>query len=116
MRASCYEFAWLSTTLQVYNMLTRDLPDFGPDNWTSELRGRVPGFQPYKDPQAAVADFYYHDSQGALTALWWGTEKNEWIDRWPVYHIEVKTTFDDTAKSFHMSKSQLALVSGISFT
>lgn len=94
--------------LQVYNLLVRDLPDFGPENWTSELRGLADGFQPYQG--YAVADFVYHDTQGALTALWCGTTRNEWTGKWPIYHIEVKSTSGDVVDPFHMSVSQLVLV------
>ena len=32
---------------QVYCLLSNELPNFRPDNWTSELRGEVPGFESY---------------------------------------------------------------------
>lgn len=84
-------------------------PGFGPDNWTSGLRGEVPGFTHYDGP--SVADFIYPDTHGILTALWRGGEvKDRWMDAWPTYHIEVKATSMSGGEPFHMSPTQLSTV------
>lgn len=85
--------------------------DFTEMNWTSELRGQVPGFSPYNGP--SVADFCYADLKGILTNLWCGKElKQAWKlkGRWPTYHLEVKTTSGVANEPFHMSAAQLNTV------
>ncbi len=85
------------------------LDDFGPDNWTSELRISVPGFTPFRG--RACADFTYLDRQGQLTRRWFGAEKaTEWHGRWPRYHIEVKSTRGEENEPFHMSGKQMSTV------
>jgi hypothetical protein len=85
------------------------LDDFGPDNWTSELRIFVPGFTPFRG--RARADFTYLDRQGQLTRRWFGAEKaTAWHDRWPRYHIEVKSTRGEENEPFHMSRNQMSTV------
>ena len=95
---------------QVFRLLQHALgPDFTEDNWTSELRGLVPGFSPYLG--TSLADFRYADTSGVLTNLWFGTkQKKAWKDRWPTYHLEVKTTSGGVNEPFHMSSAQLQLV------
>jgi hypothetical protein len=94
---------------KVYKLLIRALNDFGPDNWTSELRHFVPGFAPFQS--RAFADFTYLDSQGQLTRNWFGPEKAAaWQGRWPRYHIEVKSTRGEEEEPFHMSPVQMATV------
>jgi len=93
----------------VYKLLIRTLNDFGPDNWTSELRHLVPGFTPFQGQ--APADFTYLDSQGQLTRAWFGPDKAAaWHNRWPRYHIEVKSTCREETEPFHMSPYQMATV------
>jgi hypothetical protein len=85
------------------------LNDFGPDNWTSELRHSVPGFTPFRG--RASADFTYLDRQGQLTRAWFGAEKaTAWHGRWPRYHIEVKSTRGEENEPFHMSSCQMSTV------
>jgi len=97
----------------VYKVLVRALSDFGPDNWTSELRHFVPGFAPFRGH--AYADFTYMDSQGQLTRTWLGPEKAAaWQGRWPKYHIEVKSTRGNESEPFHMSSIQMATASAFS--
>lgn len=85
------------------------LDDFGPDNWTSELRNQVPGFTPFR--AQAYADFTYLDSHGQLTRSWFGPEKTAaWQGRWPTYHIEVKSSRGGEEEPFHMSRFQMATV------
>jgi hypothetical protein len=94
---------------KVYKELIRMLGDFGPDNWTSELRTSIPGFTPFRG--RACADFTYLDRQGQLTRRWFGAEKaTEWHGRWPRYHIEVKSTRGEENEPFHMSGKQMSTV------
>jgi len=94
---------------KVYKQLIRLLDDFGPDNWTSELRTSVPGFTPFRG--RAYADFTYLDRQGQLTRAWFGAEKaTAWHGRWPRYHIEVKSTRREEIEPFHMSRNQMSTV------
>jgi hypothetical protein len=89
--------------------LIRMLDDFGPDNWTSELRTFIPGFTPFRG--RAHADFTYLDRQGQLTRRWFGAEKaTAWHGRWPRYHIEVKSTRGEENEPFHMSGKQMSTV------
>lgn len=91
----------------VYKELIRMLDDFGPDNWTSELRTAIPGFTPFRG--RAYADFTYLDRQGQLTRRWFGAEKaTAWHGRWPRYHIEVKSTRGEENEPFHMSGKQMS--------
>ena len=90
-------------------MLIRMLADFGPNNWTSELRHCVAGFAPFCG--SACADFTYEDTRGQLTREWFGPEKaTAWHDRWPRYHIEVKSTRGEEIEPFHMSRFQMITV------
>jgi len=92
----------------VYKLLQNSLSYFGPDNWTSELRGGVPDFQDYVG--SSVADFKYEDCEGELTNLLYGAERKEaWRDQWPTYHLEVKATSGKMAQqyAFHMSRRQV---------
>ncbi|KAI0260315.1 hypothetical protein BC834DRAFT_901531 [Gloeopeniophorella convolvens] len=94
----------------VYRTLVRMLDDFGPDNWTSELRHCVPGFTRFRG--SAYADFTYLDSRGQLTAAWLGPERAAaWHGRWPRYHIEVKSTRGEEGEPFHMSRNQMLTAS-----
>jgi hypothetical protein len=94
---------------QVYKILVRKLHDFGPNNWTSELRCRVPGFVPFHGN--AYADFTYDDARGQLTREWFGPEKAAlWQGRWPRYHIEVKSTRGVDEEPFHISRAQMITV------
>ncbi|KAI9435206.1 hypothetical protein F5148DRAFT_989928 [Russula earlei] len=98
----------------VYKQLVRMLEDFGPENWTSELRNFIPGFAPFRGH--AHADFTYLDSRGQLTRLWFGSEKAAaWQGRWPKYHIEVKSTRGEEDEPFHMSRIQMATVRASAF-
>ncbi|KAH9838232.1 uncharacterized protein C8Q71DRAFT_906078 [Rhodofomes roseus] len=79
---------------------------FGPDNWTSELRGQVPGFTHYEG--GSLADFRCPDDDGILTGLWYGGEvKRRWQFEWPTFHIEVKSTSGSGEQPFHMKRAQL---------
>ncbi|TFY59494.1 hypothetical protein EVJ58_g5749 [Rhodofomes roseus] len=81
-------------------------PNFTEANWTSELRGQVPGFTPYGG--TSIADFRYLDKDGVLTGLWYGQQrKRAWKGRWPTYHVEVKTTSGVATEPFHVSHAQL---------
>jgi hypothetical protein len=92
--------------VQVYQLLSALLPDFGPENWTSELRSYYPGLEPFTG--SSPADFTYADCQGILTAKLFddGTRAN-WNGRWPKYLLEVKSTSREEQEPFHMSQSQL---------
>ncbi|KAJ6590013.1 hypothetical protein DFH09DRAFT_1074494 [Mycena vulgaris] len=93
----------------IFEFLRQQLPHFTEDNWTSELRGDVPGFSPYHF--SSVADFRYPDADGILTRAIFGNDISEaWAGRWPEYHIEVKTTSGNEETPFHMSSRQLQLV------
>lgn len=97
----------------VYKMLLRMLVDFGPNNWTSELRHCIPGFAPFHG--MAYADFTYDDTRGQLTREWYGPEKAAlWQGRWPRYHIEVKSTRGEESEPFHMSRVQMTTASRFS--
>ncbi|KZP18490.1 hypothetical protein FIBSPDRAFT_1046178 [Athelia psychrophila] len=92
----------------IYCVLQEKLPGFSADNWTSELRARVPGFDAYQS--VSLSDITYADDQGILTALVYGVEKRrEWSGRWPTYHLEVKSTTGVCEESFHMSARQLGI-------
>ena len=96
-------------------MLNRMLVDFGPKNWTSKLRYRVPGFAPFHG--TAYADFTYEDTRGQLTFEWFGPEKaTAWHGRWPRYHIEVKSTRGEESEPFHMSRAHMITVCPIRLT
>ncbi|KAH9928330.1 uncharacterized protein B0H18DRAFT_1000819 [Fomitopsis serialis] len=90
-----------------YAVLSKLLgPSFGPDNWTSELRGQVPGFTYYEGNP--LADFRCPDDNGVLTGRWYGEEvKKRWEPEWPTYHVEVKSTSRSREEPFHMKRAQL---------
>jgi hypothetical protein len=99
----------VASSEKVYKVLLRLLDDFGPDNWTSELRHFVPGFTPFRGK--ALADFTYLDREGQLTRAWFGAEKaTAWHGRMPKYHIEVKSTRGEENEPFHMSSYQMSTV------
>ncbi|KAJ7287030.1 hypothetical protein C8J57DRAFT_575483 [Mycena rebaudengoi] len=96
----------------IFKLLQNILPGFTVDNWTSELRGCIPDpeFTPYTI--VAVADFQYRDTEGVLTGTIFGDDvRRRWQDHWPDYYLEVKTTSNEAATSFHMSSRQLQLAS-----
>ncbi|KAJ7655660.1 hypothetical protein DFH06DRAFT_1046179 [Mycena polygramma] len=97
----------------IYQMFQRILPNFTEENWTSELRGAMPGFPPYSSSSESVADFRYTDIKGTLTTAVFGEAMFQaWTGHWPVYYIEVKTTGDEKLSiPFHMSRRQLQLAS-----
>ncbi|KAJ7032739.1 hypothetical protein C8F04DRAFT_645308 [Mycena alexandri] len=94
----------------IFEILQKSLPNFALDNWTSELRGNMPGFSPYNS--SSVADFRYSDTAGVLTRLLFGdVVRQKWAARWPEYHIEIKSTSDSRSEAFHMSAHQLQTAS-----
>ncbi|KZP08811.1 hypothetical protein FIBSPDRAFT_900968 [Athelia psychrophila] len=97
----------------IYCVLQKKLPGFGPDNWTSELRIGVPGFDAYQS--TSLSDITYADDQGILTDFVYGAEKkHEWNGRWPTYHLEVKSTTGVCEEPFHMSARQLGIAFNMS--
>jgi len=89
----------------VYKTLTKLLPDFGPENWTSLSRDQVPGLKAYSGPRR-VARFYYPDSHGILTGLVYNEEtKGAWKGKWPTYHIAVESTSGRATEPFHMNQT-----------
>ncbi|KIM80121.1 hypothetical protein PILCRDRAFT_535904 [Piloderma croceum F 1598] len=90
----------------VYSILSEQLPEFGPENWTSEFRGRFPGLEPYEE--LSLADFIYSDCQGVLSIKLFDKETiATWKGEWPNYHIEVKSTSGRDGERFHMSRLQV---------
>ncbi|KAI0037353.1 hypothetical protein FA95DRAFT_1578894, partial [Auriscalpium vulgare] len=67
---------------------------FGPDNWTSELRGQ--------------ADLTYEDINGNLTAFWYLEKVEAWRDHFPMFHIEVKATTGSENEPSHLSRRQMS--------
>ncbi|EJD00234.1 uncharacterized protein FOMMEDRAFT_170214 [Fomitiporia mediterranea MF3/22] len=90
----------------VYELLLNMIgPTFGPDNWTSELRGLNPGFDGFEGP--SIADFRFEDQYGILTELLFKGEPEMFSEEWyPTYHIEVKSTSSGSHEPFHLSKRQ----------
>ncbi|KAJ7188854.1 hypothetical protein C8R46DRAFT_1055959 [Mycena filopes] len=95
----------------IYEVLRKNLPNFTIENWTSELRGQVPGLPPFSS--SSVADFRYSDTEGVLTRLFFSDDiVARWAAQWPEYHIEVKSTSDSGRSTpFHMSAHQLQTAS-----
>ena len=92
-----------------------DLPNFGIDNWKSEIRDRVRLHPDYRNIEnytgrKAIADIEYQDTSGKFTQFL--TEKGHladelWESERPLYHIEVKaTTSSDWQEPFYLSKYQ----------
>jgi len=80
-------------------------PNFGPENWTSEIRGKFPKLEPFQG--LSFADFMYRDSQGVLIEKLYGEKiKAAWKDDWPNYHLEVKSS-SGAAEPFHVSRLQI---------
>jgi hypothetical protein len=95
---------------QVYLTLSEQLPEFGPENWTSEFRGKFSGLEPYEG--SSLADFKYSDRQGVLSTTLFDKETTAtWEGKWPNYYIEVKSTSEGDGEIFHMSRSQIRHVS-----
>ncbi|KAF7971375.1 hypothetical protein HWV62_21338 [Athelia sp. TMB] len=96
----------------IYSTFLKELPGFGPENWTSEWRAHYPEMEPYDGP--SLADFKYHDCEGVLTTVLYGEEtKAAWASTWPTYHIEVKSTSRSQSEPFHLSRTQMEHVSVI---
>lgn len=97
----------------MYELLSRELPNFSERNWTSELRHHVPQFTPYIG--TSLADFVYSDSTGRLTEIIFKGQKRlieGWRDRWPTFYIEVKSTVTgDKHTPFSFKRQQLLIVS-----
>ncbi|KDQ14779.1 hypothetical protein BOTBODRAFT_340753 [Botryobasidium botryosum FD-172 SS1] len=101
----------ISAEYFAYNVL-KFLPQFGPKNWTSELRGEVKEFDGYQGK--AVADFVYEDSEGALTNMLYGAERKQaWRNQWPTYHLKVKATPGQMGQQyvFEMSRDDIEAAS-----
>ncbi|KAH8832352.1 hypothetical protein DL96DRAFT_1581759 [Flagelloscypha sp. PMI_526] len=91
----------------VYHWLKAfDLPFFSQDNWTSEIRGRVPGFSPFNG--RSPADFCYDDIEGKLTSILRPDCCEQYVDAgfWPKYLLEVKSTSSGNETPFVMRKNQ----------
>lgn len=87
-------------------------------NWTSSLRGYARSFKDFKDlpdyNHREISDITYDDADGEMTR--WLIERGydqaeNWLDRPPRYHIEVKTTTGDCSDRFYMSTAQAQHVS-----
>ena len=91
------------------------LPNFGLENWKSEIRDRVKIHADYHDLEkyngrSAIADIEYLDDSGTLTRFL--NQKGHlaqglWDSERPLYHIEIKTTTSSNwQEPFFISKSQ----------
>ncbi|THG99605.1 hypothetical protein EW026_g2765 [Hermanssonia centrifuga] len=99
--------------IYVYYLLSTNLPGFDANNWTSNLRRHVRGFEPFNG--SSLADFTYSDRFGVLTSILFGQEcKDSWMNEWPTYHLEVKTTSGPFQVPFHINKHQMATAASMS--
>ena len=65
-------------------------------------------------PEGDFADFTYHDSNGKLTelltTLGFIRDTENWSQRPPIYHLEVKSTSEPCNEPFFMSNNQMEKV------
>ena len=67
------------------------------------------GFKPFLGE--SKADFIYPDNEGVLTQMLFGTGLTEkWLNKWPTYYLEVKSSSSAADTPFHVSASQLRYV------
>lgn len=107
-----------SNVLQIYDILSRILPDFSFENWTSSIRHHVSGLKEFAEigewpEKQETADLQYEDESGTLTKL---LQKKQYLEegsviKTPYYYIEVKTSVNDCESPFHVSNKQYRLVS-----
>ena len=99
------------------------LPQFGLENWPSDVRDRVNVHDDYSGLQkandrSAIADIEYLDESSVLTQFL--IQKGHligwlWAGKRPLYHIEVKTTTSaDWQEPFFVSRAQERHVSPLS--
>jgi hypothetical protein len=101
----------LTPVVKIYSVLLKSLPNFGPENWTSESRAKYPGLTYTADGEAA---FKYSDCNGAMTSLLYDEETKEaWNGSWPTYYLDVKSTSGRPGEPFWMTPDQAELVSAI---
>lgn len=95
--------------VKIYSVLSKALPNFGPENWTSQFRGVYPGLEHTAD---GMANFQYSDSDGAMTSWLYDDETKEaWNGDWPTYYLDVKSTSGRAGEIFSMSAEEADLVS-----
>lgn len=93
------------------------MPDFGLDQWQSNIRQHVSSHPDYEGIQAwggiETSDITYADVQGGLTRLLieTGHLDEDWRDRRPYYYLEVKSTPGPARAPFFMSHGQYKRVS-----
>ncbi|KAI0086834.1 hypothetical protein BDY19DRAFT_332743 [Irpex rosettiformis] len=100
--------------LYIFYLLSKKLPQFTAENWTSEMRYYASACKLDHFTGDSTADFYYEDTAGVLTKLLLGEESSltkKWSTRYPRYHLEVKATTGNQYTPFHLSRKQLETAS-----
>ncbi|KIM82107.1 hypothetical protein PILCRDRAFT_88871 [Piloderma croceum F 1598] len=94
----------------IYLVLSKALPNFGPENWTSQFRVVYPGLE-LEYMADGMATFQYSDSDGAMTSWLYDDETKEaWNGDWPTYYLNVKSTSGRVGKTFLMSVEEADLL------
>ncbi|MCJ1390350.1 hypothetical protein MMC18_003209 [Xylographa bjoerkii] len=100
----------------VFDILKREVPGFGQQHWTSNLKKHAMSHPAYQDVQSydayEVSDFVFKDVGGALTRFL-VRSGHQRADRWladpPQYFLEVKATTGNQDIPFSMSNYQAEL-------
>ena len=94
----------------MHNWLSRDIPDWSADNWTSKSREGA-GLTPFEGDEKNNADFTYVDRNGHMRHL-----LHQSLDHLDVpstgatFHIEVKAVSRKSNRLFALSQNQLDMV------
>ncbi|KAH0527319.1 hypothetical protein TsFJ059_002332 [Trichoderma semiorbis] len=93
------------------------LPDFGMDNWKSNIRWYAKKHPEYATIQPwhgrETSDLVYHDKMGTFTKLLIDNcyfDASTWEHRRPTYHFEVKTSVSSCETRFFVSKNQYKML------
>lgn len=76
------------------------------------MRDRA-GLSQFLGSEGNFTDFTYKDPDGRLTKLFLDqgfTQAKDWLASRPTYHIEVKSTKNESEEPFFMSYNQLEMV------
>lgn len=103
---------------EILSHLTPALPNFSRGNWQSTARHYVRIHDDYTDitRMFGLTTIVYHDREGTLTKLF--VEKGYldaslWLDRRPLYFMDVKSTTGPCDDAFSMSASEYGKVNNL---
>lgn len=105
---------------EILSRLTPALPGFSDKNWLSTICHYVKIHDDYANitPKFGNTTIIYNDSEGSLTKLFVDKgylDASLWLDKRPLYHLDVKSTTGPCDDAFFMSGYQYRSVNNPHF-